>query len=122
MKNKNKELVKYFFQVMGDERFLTIMDKFSKKEGYGIEHVWCVFADDYEEWEEDYFGEEGIAFYFDYPALQEDEEVILDYETLYEYLDEIVEFYLVRHPENKLEIDNYMKKIKLKYNIKQSRK
>ena len=118
-KNKNKELVKYFFQMMGDERFLTVLEKYAGGEGYGIEHVWCVFADDYEEWEEDYFGEEGIAFYFDYPAVEEDEEVILDYETLYIYLKEIAESYLVRHPKNELEIDNYMNKIKERYKIKQ---
>lgn len=89
---------------------MTVLEKYSGGEGYGIEHVWCVFADDYEEWEEDYFGEDGIAFYFDYPAVEEDEEVILDYKTLYLYLEEIAESYLSRHPESKLEIENYMNK------------
>ncbi|WP_406589695.1 ribonuclease toxin immunity protein CdiI [Bacillus atrophaeus] len=118
MDNKNKDLINYFFQIMGDERFLRILEKFSNGEGYGIENVWCVFADDYEEWEEDYFGDEGIAFYFDYPAVEEDEEVILDYENFYKYLNEIVGQYLERHPENKPEVEIYMKRIKDKYDIK----
>ncbi|MCY9163931.1 ribonuclease toxin immunity protein CdiI [Bacillus atrophaeus] len=118
MDNKNKDLINYFFQVMGDERFLRILEKFSNGEGYGIENVRCVFADDYEEWEEDYFGNEGIAFYFDYPAVEEDEEVILDYENFYQYLNEIVGQYLERHPENKSEVEKYMGTIKEKYNIK----
>lgn len=117
IEDKNKELVNYFFQIMGDERFLTVLEKYANGEGYGIEHVWCVFADDYEEWEEDYFGNEGIAFYFDYPAVEEDEEVVLDYGTLYIYLREIADSYLVRHPENELEIGDYMKKIKERYKI-----
>ncbi|QBG55004.1 hypothetical protein D2M30_0653 [Bacillus amyloliquefaciens] len=118
MDNKSKDLINYFFQVMGDERFLRILEKFSNGEGYGIENVWCVFADDYEEWEDDYFGDEGIAFYFDYPAVKEDEEVILDYENFYKYLNKIVDQYLERHPENKSDVEGYMRKIKEKYNIK----
>ncbi|MFC9658402.1 ribonuclease toxin immunity protein CdiI [Bacillus subtilis] len=118
MDNKNKELINYFFKVMGDERFIRILEKFSIEEGYGIENVWCVFADDYEKWEEDYFGDEGIAFYFDYPAVEEDKEVILDYENFYKYLNEIVGQYVERHPDNKLEVEKYMGTIKEKYNIK----
>lgn len=119
MEDKNKELVNYFFQIMGDERFLTVLEKYANGDGYGIEHVWCVFTDDYEEWEEDYFGDEGIAFYLDYPAVEEDEEVVLDYETFYIYLREIADSYLVKHPENELEIGDYMKKIKERYKIEQ---
>ncbi|YCA45505.1 ribonuclease toxin immunity protein CdiI [Bacillus sp. JZ8] len=119
MEYKNKELVNYFFQVIGDERFFKVLEKYVGGEEYGIEHVWCVFADDYEEWEEDYFGNEGVAFYFDYPAVEEDEVVILDYETLFIYLEEIAHSYLKRHPENELEIEKYMEKIKERYKIGQ---
>ncbi|MDQ0928541.1 hypothetical protein QFZ25_002601 [Bacillus atrophaeus] len=118
MDNKIKELINYFFKVMGDERFIQILEKFSNGEGYGIENVWCVFADDYEKWEEDYFGNEGIAFYFDYPAVKENEEVFLDYENFYKYLNEIVSEYLERHSENEPEVEKYMKGIKDRYEIK----
>jgi hypothetical protein len=37
MDNKNKELINYFFKVMGDEQFIRILEKFSNGEGYGIE-------------------------------------------------------------------------------------
>ncbi|MEW4283050.1 ribonuclease toxin immunity protein CdiI [Priestia koreensis] len=118
MEDKNKKLVNYYFQVLGDYRFLKALEKLSGGEGYGIEHVWSVFAEDYEEWEEDYFGDEGIAFYFDYPAVEEDEEVIIDYETLFIYLKEITGAYIARHPENESEIGKYMNKIKERYQIK----
>jgi hypothetical protein len=118
MMDKKKTLVNYYFQVMGDERFLTILEKYANGEGYGIEHVWCVFADDYEEWEEDYFGDEGIAFYFDYPAVEEDEEVILDYQSLYLYLRDIVSAYLKRHPEDELKTEKYIEKIKERFIVK----
>ncbi|MGE6911050.1 ribonuclease toxin immunity protein CdiI, partial [Lysinibacillus fusiformis] len=35
MEDKNKELVNYFFQIMGDERFLTVLEKYANGEGYG---------------------------------------------------------------------------------------
>ncbi len=39
MDNKNKELINYFFKVIGDERFIRILENFSNGEGYGIENV-----------------------------------------------------------------------------------
>lgn len=83
---------------------MTVLEKYANGEGYGIEHVWCVFADDYEEREADYFGVEGIAIYFNYSAVEEEEEVVLKYEALYSYLKEIADSYLERHSENELEI------------------
>ncbi|MBO1625275.1 ribonuclease toxin immunity protein CdiI [Bacillus arachidis] len=118
MENKKKKLIKYFYQVMGDERFLEVLKGYSNGEGYGIEHVWCVFADDYEEWEDEYFGEEGIAYYFDYPAVEEDEEVILDYHTFYIYLKDACESYLDRHPNDEKQVKEYLEQIKDRFTIK----
>lgn len=118
MEDKKRELFIYYFKIMGDERFLRILEKYSNGEGYGIENVWCVFADDFEEWEDDYFGDEGIAFYFDYPAVKEDEEVILDYSTFYNYLEEFANGYLTRHPEQVKDVHHYLRKIKEKFSLK----
>ena len=109
---RNKDLVKYYYIVMRDERFLKVLNHYANGEGYGIEHVWCVFADDFKPWEEDYFGDTGIAYYFDYPAVEKDEIVILDYETFIKYLKEACIEYLERNPEDTKEVESYLAKIK----------
>lgn len=114
---KNVELVKYYYTIMGDEKFLTILDNYANGDGYGIENVWCVFADDYETWEEDYFGDTGIAYYFDYPAVEKDETVILDYEVFFKYLKEACVKYLERNPQNKKVVESYLARIKEKFNV-----
>lgn len=114
---KKKALVKYYYQAMGDERFLKVLNKYANEQGYGIEHVWCTFANDFEPWEDDYFGETGIAYYFDYPAVEKDEIVILNYETFYRYLKEASIEYLERNSNNKEEVENLLKNIRERYNI-----
>lgn len=88
------------------------MENFSKREGFGIEHIYCQFADYYEPWEEDYFGETGVAFYFDYPAVKEDITLILDEETFYMYLIKASEKYLARYPEEEQIVKELLEKIK----------
>lgn len=114
---RSTDLVKYYYTVMGDEKFLTVLNHYANGEGYGVENIWCVFADDYETWEDDYFGDIGIAYYFDYPAVEKDETVILDYETFFKYLKEACVEYLERNPENKKEVEGYLIEIKKRFDI-----
>ena len=61
--------------------------KYLKFEGNGNainEEMRCFFANEFPENDEEYFGEEGIAFNFDNPAVPEDCIVILTYENFYE--------------------------------------
>lgn len=102
---------------MGDEKFLTVLNHYANGEDYGVENIWCVFADDYETWEDDYFGDTGIAYYFDYSAVEKDEIVILDYETFFKYLKEACVEYLECNPENKKEVEGYLIEIKKRFDI-----
>lgn len=104
---------------MGDGKFLRILRSYAKGEGYGTEYARFVFADYYEEWEEDYFGKEGIAYYIDRPAVEEDEEIILDYSTFYSYLREECDSYLKNYPQDIPEVEEHLERIKERYNIQE---
>lgn len=112
-KSKIKELLNLYYWVIGDERFLSVLDKYSNCEGFGVENIWCCFANEYEEWEEDYFGESGVAYYFDYPAVEKDCTITLNYEEFYKYLFETCQEYIKKHEEEKVVIYEYLNKIKM---------
>jgi hypothetical protein len=116
-KSKIKELLNLYYWVIGDERFLSVLDKYSNCEGFGVENIWCCFANEYEEWEEDYFGESGVAYYFDYPAVEKDCTIILNYEEFYKYLVETCEEYIKKHEEEKAVIYEYLDKIKMNLSL-----
>ncbi|EOP59314.1 hypothetical protein IIW_04945 [Bacillus cereus VD136] len=116
-KSKIKELLNLYYWVIGDERFLSVLDKYSNCEGFGVENIWCCFANEYEEWEEDYFGESGVAYYFDYPAVEKDFTIILNNEEFYKYLFETCEEYIKKHEEEKVVIYEYLDKIKMNLSL-----
>lgn len=116
-KSKIKELLNLYYWVIGDDRFISILEKYSKCEGFGIENIWCCFANEYEEWEEDYFGESGVAYYFDYPAVEKDCTIILNNEEFYKYLVEKCEEYVVKYEDKKDIVLNYLNKIKSNLNL-----
>ncbi|MCM3029646.1 ribonuclease toxin immunity protein CdiI [Niallia taxi] len=115
---EEKKLIKYYYFLMGDGRFLNILHHYSIEWGYGDEYAWYVFASIYEDWEEDYFGTEGVRYYLDYPAVEKDIEITLDYETFYRYLLEDCEEYLQKRPKDREWVTEYLQMIKEKFKIK----
>ncbi|MFM9278476.1 ribonuclease toxin immunity protein CdiI [Paenibacillus jiagnxiensis] len=112
---KNKKLIlDYYYKVLGDARFLTILESYSKGEGYGVEAVWCVFAHEFKPWEEDYFGDTGVIYYFEYPIVPEEESVILDNNAFIKYLKEASVDYLTRYPDQHPIVEDYISKIENK--------
>ncbi|MGG0738220.1 ribonuclease toxin immunity protein CdiI [Niallia taxi] len=116
-KEEQRKLIRFYYAHMGIGQFLTILEQYSKGWGYGDEYARYVFASYYEEWEEDYFGKEGIAYYIDNPVVDEDAEVILDYQTFYQFLRDDCGLYLQGHPQDIKVVNDYLVKIKEKYNI-----
>ncbi|MEI2401547.1 ribonuclease toxin immunity protein CdiI [Niallia taxi] len=112
-----RELIKVFYHVMGDGRFLTILEYISKEIGYGDEYARFVFANNWEEWEEDYFGKEGVCYYIDAPAVGEDVEFVLDYNTFYQYLEEDTAEYLEKYPYYRARVEELLAKIRERFNI-----
>lgn len=58
MKITNKEdinkYIKYYYEHIGEKNLLKALTNYSDSRGFGIEDIWCCFANEYEEWEEDY--------------------------------------------------------------------
>ncbi|WP_205687132.1 ribonuclease toxin immunity protein CdiI [Clostridium septicum] len=103
MKITNKEdinkYIKYYYEHIGEKNLLKALTNYSDSRGFGIEDIWCCFANEYEEWEEDYFGESGVAYYFDYPAVDKDCIVILTYEEFYKCLSDVCKKYVENNEE-----------------------
>ncbi|WP_240342967.1 ribonuclease toxin immunity protein CdiI [Paenibacillus sp. ALJ109b] len=112
---KNRKMILSYYKVLGDDRFLTILDSYSKAEGYGVEAVWCVFAHEFKSWEEDYFGDTGVIYFFDYPIVPEEESVILDNEVFIKYLKEASAEYLTRHPNQLATVEDYIIRIEKEF-------
>jgi hypothetical protein len=112
MKNKKDEFIGLYYSHIGEGYFIDALKKFSLGEGFGIEYIWCVFANYYQEWEEDYFGESGVAFYFEPPAVKSEETIILNNEEFYNYLKEAANKFITKNEKSKKEVENYLMKIK----------
>ncbi|PDZ11513.1 ribonuclease toxin immunity protein CdiI [Bacillus pseudomycoides] len=117
--SKKEELLKRYYSHIGDGYFLDALNNFSNRQGFGIEDIWCVFANEYEPWEEDYFGETGVAYYFDYPAIDKDEVLTLDKDSFYKYLLDASEDYLTRNLTDEQKVKKHLKIIKRKLHITQ---
>lgn len=113
---KKKQLIKKYYEDMvffDANQILEALQKFKVKEGYAIsEYMTCFFAEEFETWEEEYFGEDGVAFYFNYPAVEKDVALIVDYDTFYQLLEDACNTYLTIKPFNKDEIQELLKQIK----------
>ncbi|MDQ0271898.1 ribonuclease toxin immunity protein CdiI [Cytobacillus purgationiresistens] len=117
MEDNKRQLINTFYQHMGTGKFIRILQSYADGKGYGTEYARFVFADFYEKWEDDYFGEEGIAYYIDSPLVKEDEEIILDYPTFFQYLRDDCETYLKANPQDETEVRTVLETIKQRFNI-----
>ena len=77
----NEKLVDEFYSILFSWRRNTIVDvlkKYVQMEGNAVnEEMRCYFANEFPEKDEEYFGNSGIAFYFDDPSVLEDCIIIL---------------------------------------------
>lgn len=93
-----KKMLDTFFKLLIEWRtknFINVLQGYSKLEGNAVnEEMRCYFASEYQKNEEEYFGDTGIAFYFDYPAVDKDCIVILSYNEFWDVLNEKCQDYL----------------------------
>lgn len=45
--------IKYYYEHIGEKNLLKALTNYSDSRGFGIEDIWCCFANGYEEWEEE---------------------------------------------------------------------
>ena len=115
--SKINELLDLYYWLIGENRFFDILKKYTNCEGYGSEYCWCCFANQIYEWEEDYFGKNGVAYYFEYPVVDEDCTIIFSNEEFYKYLSIKCESYIDKFPDKSGDVLIYLRQIKLNLGI-----
>lgn len=120
IEEKEKYLEKYYNTKGGFEsrNFLRAIKWYSKLQGdYVYEQMRCFFASEIPEWDEDYFGDTGIIYYFEYPTVEADCELVLSNEEFYSYISEVAQIYKKLFPQDKNIVDFYIEKTKVKLNL-----
>ncbi|CAI6053311.1 hypothetical protein PAECIP112173_01481 [Paenibacillus sp. JJ-100] len=111
------ELMRLFYKIIGEGKFIQTMNHFKNGEGFGIDPVCCTFAHKYHPGEEGYFGERGVCFSLQPPMAEIEENAIVDYETFFKYLIEASEDYLTRNPNDTVQVEACLDVIKNKFMI-----
>ncbi|MBC1802183.1 hypothetical protein HCA78_17470 [Listeria booriae] len=105
--------VQGIFNMISDNRFIKIIGYISDGVGFGEEYGACTFLGDLDEYDiVNGKGFEGVEF-----GLHSGEEIILDYETLYIYLNKACENYIEEHSEATNQLYKYLEKYKSKFDI-----
>lgn len=91
---EKRKLMDLYYWYIGEGYFLDALNRFKNEDGFGIENIRCLFQNDYEPWEEEYFEGRYVAFIAEHPAVSEDIIAMVDYETFYEHLRGTCEKYI----------------------------
>lgn len=106
--------------VLGDfvieDDFAKVLDGFLNEYVERRSYSGVVYSDEFDEEDEEYFGENKILFYY---GIGEEAEDIVTYEELCEYLKTACEFYIEKYPEQASQVEKLFLRIKDKYNIKE---
>ncbi|MEI4803412.1 ribonuclease toxin immunity protein CdiI [Bacillus sp. FJAT-51639] len=95
--------------------FVDILKGFLKEDVERRDTIGVVYSDEFDQSDEEYFGENKVLFYY---GIDEEWEDIVTHEELCEYLQTACEFYIGKNPEKKEIIEELLMKIKEQYNIK----
>ncbi|ENQ3105001.1 hypothetical protein ACEOWJ_000940 [Bacillus cereus] len=95
--------------------FVDILKGFLKEDVERRDTIGVVYSDEFDQNDEEYFGENKVLFYY---GIDEEWENIVTHEELCEYLQTACEFYIGCHPEQAEYVRNLLIKIREKYNIK----
>lgn len=115
--NGNENEVKDFFQqlfVCREKKVIDSLKEFVKKKGFAAnEYMSCHFAKEFSNpRDEEYFGEDGVVFYLDYPAVPEDVVVVLTNEEFYQVVKEKYDDYVMKHQEEQEQVVNLLSELK----------
>lgn len=105
--------VKALFDMVGDSRFIEVVEGISKGRGFGENYGACVFWEDLDDYDKENTAQyEGCEF-----GLHNGEEVIIDYKDLFYYLTIICKKYCKKFPEKEKELNTILNNYKLRYKI-----
>ncbi|PWL50740.1 MAG: hypothetical protein DBY36_05910 [Clostridiales bacterium] len=118
---KGKRLVDDFYFILINwnmKKYIPSLQRNAQLEGIAQdEEIRFHFASEVEKDDEEYFGDSGVMFYYDYPAEEEDTAIFLTNEEFFGVLQEKSEEYLQKHAEDRQEVAELLKEIRKKLNV-----
>ncbi len=118
---KGKEIINNFYYCLinwDPAKFVPSLKKHAQLEGIAQnEEIGFHFASEVEKDDEEYFGDSGVMFYYDYPAEEEDTAIFLTNEEFFGVLQEKSEEYLQKRAEDRQEVAELLKEIRKKLNV-----
>lgn len=113
----NEMVIKDFFQqlfVCREKKVTLSLREFCEYKGFAAnEYMSCHFAKEFlDKKDEEYFGEEGVVFYLDYPAVPKDVVVVLTNEEFYQVVKENYDDYVMKNQEEQEQVGKLLNKLK----------
>ncbi len=103
--------IKAIFNSIPDSSFVRTITPLGDGIGFGVDYGACLFPSDLDEYDIAKTGTfDGIQF-----GLHNGEEVVVDYQTFYDYLNKACEVYLENFPQDTEKISNILAKVKQKF-------
>lgn len=120
LNSDNKRLIDTFYTMLIEWKirsFIKALKDYSNLIGNAVTgEMRCYFASEFELDDEEYFGDTGVAFYFDYPSTDKDCIIVLTNKQFYDILVEKCNNYIKLYGK-KSEIAELLSIIKEKLNI-----
>jgi hypothetical protein len=102
-----------YFLYLDEDKFVDALNDFSNLIGYGVsEFISCAFPTEYESWEEGYFGDKGVKFEVEPPAIDETKCEIVTNSDFIDFISKLIHQYLVSYPMEEPKIELLLNKIK----------
>lgn len=102
-----------YFLYLDEDKFVKALVNFSNSIEYGVlEFISCAFPSEYELWEEGYFGDQGVKFEVEPPAVDETKYEIVSNTQFINFLDMLSEQYIGSYPMDKSTVELLVTKIK----------
>ncbi|MBW6411870.1 ribonuclease toxin immunity protein CdiI [Clostridium weizhouense] len=113
--NLNKEAVIDVLNIyVNGSKFLQYLEDFKNKYGERREYHGVIYSEEYEQDDDDYFGENRVLFY----SGDDDAYDIVNYDKMYKYLSIACEFYIEKNEDEKEIIQKELSLIEESYGIK----
>ena len=121
LNSNNEKDIDLFYDMLikwEPKSFLRVLKDYSNLRGNAVTNEMnCYFASELDPNDEDYFGDTGVAFYFDYPSVDEDCIIVLTNKEFYDVLVKKCNDYLQVDNMHKGEVNSLLHIIKQKLNV-----
>ncbi|MNI52057.1 hypothetical protein D3C73_1068140 [compost metagenome] len=102
-----------YFLYLDEDKFVKALEYFLNLTGYGVsEFIGCTFPSEYESWEDGYFGDKGVKFEVEPPAVDETKYEIVTNEEFINLLEKLALQYLCSLPLEKSKVELLLNKIR----------